>query len=563
MFRPREGRYWWRVAALLALALVIYLLGNNLFPLVDRDEPRYAQASRQMLESGDWITPRYLDELRLKKPILIYWLQASAMRLLGPTDFAARLPSAIAAVLTLGVFASVGPRMVGQRRALWTVFIFATMLMPTYLAKVCMTDAVLNLFIAAAMLVLFAIWIGTVRPWMLIVMGLVIGASLLTKGPPVFLFLGMTLLALWVLGLTVSRETPSLAIAPRSLVPRVFLWTLVVLGLALGVCVPWVIALNDAHPGALQAMFMSEVVKRGSEAQEGHSGPPGFYFATFWATAFPWCLFWPAAIWNGWKRRHVPWIRFCLAAVLGPWVFLEIYQTKLPHYWLPSYPFVALLISDVLVRAIRGRVRDLSDKPFIIACGIVALLVSVGAGGLVYFVTLGDGPKFGGFTAAAVLWIGITAGCWGVFELIRRRQIARASVVMGLATWAVVTFAFSVFVPNASAFTLSKRVASALRSFGAADVRMIQYKEPSLAFYQGGTAREQSENMLPDAQDSSAPAWIVIDADTYQRQPAPLRDGYAIRFTAAGLNIADEFRQQTVHVLEKRPVPATLPAEAK
>jgi 4-amino-4-deoxy-L-arabinose transferase-like glycosyltransferase len=556
--------YWLRIAALLALGLTIYLLGNNLFPLVDRDEPRYAQASRQMFETGDWITPRYLDELRLKKPILIYWLQASAMKLFGGTDFAARFPSVIASVLTLLLFAAVWPRMVGYRRALWGVFIFATMLMPAYLAKVCMTDAVLHLFIAVPMLVLFAIWIGSVRPWMLIVMGLSIGGSLLTKGPPAILFLGTTLLTLWVLGFTVPRDAPTRSFSPQTLVPKIFLWTCIVLGLAVGVCVPWALAMERAHPGALLNMFFDEVVKRGNEAQEGHGGPPGFYFVTFWATAFPWCLFWPAALWHGWKRRRLPWVRFSLAAIVGPWVFLELYKTKLPHYWLPSFPFVALLIADVLVRAIRGRVTDLSDRPFVIAAGIVAALVSFGGGALVYFVTLGDGPKVASYLAASVLWLGILAACWGSFELIRRRQLARAAIVMGLGFWAVMTFIFSVYAPNTSAFTLAKRMGLELRAIGATEnIRMIEYKEPSLAFYQGGTIREQSENTLPDPSAADSPRWIVISDDTFRAQPERLRDGYTLRFSAQGMNLADGTRKQLVHVLEKKFVPATLPSEER
>ena len=119
-------------------------------------------------------------------------------------------------------------------------------------------------------------------------------------------------------GFTVPREASSTQVATGTSVPKALLWTLIELAIALGVCTPWALALERAHPGAIAGMFMSEVVKRGAEAQEGHSGPPGFYFVSFWLTAFPWCLFWPAAIWHGWKRRQIPWVRFCLAAVVGP-----------------------------------------------------------------------------------------------------------------------------------------------------------------------------------------------------------------------------------------------------
>ncbi len=568
MTSARSSRYWLLALALIALAAIVYLLGNGLFPLVDRDEPRYAEASRQILESGDWITPRYLDQLRLKKPILIYWLQASSMKLLGATDFAARFPSVLASLFTLSLFAVVWPKIVGYRRSLWAVFVFATMLMPAYLAKVCMTDAVLHVFIAITMLCLYAIWIGNARAWMLIVMGIALGGSILTKGPPAFLFLGMTLLALWLLSFTVRGDeptrsfAPTRSISPMALVPRVFVWTLIVLGIALGLCIPWAIRLDQAHPGALANMFFDEVVKRAGEPQEGHSGPPGFYFVAFWGTAFPWCLFWPAALVYAWKRRRIPWVRFCLAAILGPWVFLEIYKTKLPHYWLPSYPFVALLIADVLVRAIRGRIRDLSDAPFIVASGVVAALLAIGSAGLIYLVTLGDGSKTLGFIAASILWLAIACAAWGAFVLIRQRQLARAALVMGLSMWAVLTFAFNVYVPATAALTLAKRTAADLRAIGAThDVVMIDYKEPSLAFYQGGTIRERSDNALPDPAAPDSPRWIVIGDDAYAAQSPALRDGYTLLSTRRGMNLADGKRQQTVHVLEKKRMPATLPTE--
>ena len=106
-----------KLALLIAFAAIVYLLGNARVALWDRDEPRYAQTSRQMLQSGDWIVPRLLDEPRLAKPIFIYWCQAAAMKLFGDNDFAARLPSSIAMTLTLALVALVTYRAIGPRRA--------------------------------------------------------------------------------------------------------------------------------------------------------------------------------------------------------------------------------------------------------------------------------------------------------------------------------------------------------------------------------------------------------------------------------------------------------------
>src|SRR5688572_16037862 len=128
----------------------LYLVGNDSVGLFDRDEPRYAQTSKQMLESDppDWVVPRLLDDVRTAKPILIYWCQALCMKLLGSTaPFAARLPSAVAMILTLIVLAAVLSRSVGLHRAFWTVFILSTSALIIASAKMCIIDSLLLLWI--------------------------------------------------------------------------------------------------------------------------------------------------------------------------------------------------------------------------------------------------------------------------------------------------------------------------------------------------------------------------------------------------------------------------------
>src|ERR1039458_454119 len=111
-----------QVCIILASAIV-YLVGNDRVGLWDRDEPRYAQTSRQMLQSGDWVVPHYLDKPRTAKPPLIYWCQASAMKIFGDNEFAARFPSALATVLLLMVLSVVLWKPLGSQLTVWTVFI--------------------------------------------------------------------------------------------------------------------------------------------------------------------------------------------------------------------------------------------------------------------------------------------------------------------------------------------------------------------------------------------------------------------------------------------------------
>src|SRR5690242_5300352 len=142
----RRGR--WITTIIICACGAIYLLGNAQVQLWDRDEPRYSQTSRQMLQSGDWVVPRLMDEVRTAKPIFIYWCQAGAMRIVGDNPFAARLPSVVGMVLTLAVLAVVVWRAVGLEHAIWTTIVLGTSgIVIAWSARNALTDGVLLLWI--------------------------------------------------------------------------------------------------------------------------------------------------------------------------------------------------------------------------------------------------------------------------------------------------------------------------------------------------------------------------------------------------------------------------------
>src|SRR6185437_2838165 len=191
-----------RIILILLGAAAVYLAGNARVSLFDRDEPRYAQCSRQMLRSGDWVVPRLYDEIRAQKPPLIYWCQATAMRIFGDDSvggtFAARFPSSLAMLLTLTVLAIALWRGVSPRHAVWTIFILATSLMTIVSAKVCLTDSVLLLFTTIAQLCLYSIYDGS-RKWTpVLLMAVMLGLGGLTKGPFILGTVGCTAVVLTI-----------------------------------------------------------------------------------------------------------------------------------------------------------------------------------------------------------------------------------------------------------------------------------------------------------------------------------------------------------------------------
>ena len=111
-----------RNATLFFGCVLFHIAGTWSLPLIDRDEPRFAEASREMIERGNYIVPYFNNQLRLDKPPLTYWAQVASYRIFGENDFAARFPSAVAAALTalaifgMGLAASAGKKPAGGRR---------------------------------------------------------------------------------------------------------------------------------------------------------------------------------------------------------------------------------------------------------------------------------------------------------------------------------------------------------------------------------------------------------------------------------------------------------------
>src|SRR5882762_3021626 len=136
-------RGWWPNAPLVIVsAAILYFIGAGRVSRWDRDEAWYAQTSKQMVESGDWVVPRFLDSPRYAKPILIYWCQAASMKLFGPTALAARIPSALAMLGTITLLAVVLKRAVRGQRANLTILIFASSAIVIASAKMCLTDSI-------------------------------------------------------------------------------------------------------------------------------------------------------------------------------------------------------------------------------------------------------------------------------------------------------------------------------------------------------------------------------------------------------------------------------------
>jgi 4-amino-4-deoxy-L-arabinose transferase-like glycosyltransferase len=595
------------VAVLLCGAL--YLLGNARVQLWDRDEPRYAQASRQMLASGDWVVPQLLDEPRLKKPPMIYWLQAMAMRqvtrvapLIGapPREvmrrdaYAARLPSALAMILTLIVLTIILVRWVGEERAFWTVLIFGTSALVVVAAKMALTDAVLLLFVTIFQFCVYSVYKGKGSWLVVLAMGVSLGLAVLTKGPVVLGVAGATLAVLAVMRWLdrrqanqqttaedyelIVRQSVGFPTMPRERKPwgRWLLKSAVILAIATALVLPWVLALlKRMPPGPLLHTLRYEIFDRMAKPMEQHKGPPGYYLLFFFVSFFPWSLMLPTAIKLAWVHRRVPLVRFSFAAVVGPWLLFECVQTKLPHYVLPCFPFVAFLTADALFRCMRRRHEDWHTRAWLTAVAawsIILILLGVG----IWTPAL---SRFGfadlPYVAMTLITLTAIVIALAVFVRFRQHRIGAAAYTLAGGTLVVMALLVGWFLPKASFLHVSEEVGAYLQQIGATtkgDVlmltymeedpspaggplraRSIDYKEDSLPFYQGGTIRIQEQTAyLEKNPPEHWPTYMVLTKQIWDKTPEAAKAHLEILKSYKGWAYASRGRIVDVIVVKKK-----------
>jgi 4-amino-4-deoxy-L-arabinose transferase-like glycosyltransferase len=547
-----------RTALLILIAAVVYTIGNAAVPLWDRDEPRNAQAARQMYQSGDWVVPRFLDKVRTAKPVFTYWCQASAMHLLGDTAFAARLPSVIGITLTLVLLAAVISRYVDAERAFWTVFVLATSgIVIAWSARNSLTDGVLLLWVTMAQICLCAMLTRGASWFLVIVMSIAIGLALLTKGPVVLGVMAMTLLVWLAFKLWLGRPARAQAAEAEARARRpshVLIKAIVGIALVAVIVAPWVILVERRAPGFLYTTASHDVARRIFEPLEQHGGPPGYYALIVWGTYFPWSLLLPMTFVVAFRHfKHDPLVCFALAATIGPWLLFECIQTKLPHYLLPVFPAMAFLTADGIVRCLRRGHPDLLALGTRIAAGVWAVVV-VGLACAPLWLTISR--KDVTSASFVVAPVGV-AYAIAVLLLFNFQRIRAALLTMGLGMIALMITLFAVYLPRVEQLRLSQTIAAILKAHGGGaestqpgDVQMIAYKEPSLAFYQGGTIREQSENdFLQTHPRDQWPRFLTIREDIWQKLPDAIKQELEVLGTARGWAYADKGRMWTVYVV--------------
>ena len=476
-----------------AVALIAGLPGLIAMPVLDRDEARFAQASAQMVETGDLVSISFQEEPRDKKPVGIHWLQSLSVRTLSSVErrhiWVYRLPSllgamAAAAACAWGAAAFLGPR----GGAIAGAVLGACLILSTeaFIAK---TDAALCGAVTLMMAALARVYAASrgeaiARKGTKALFWLGLALSILLKGPIGPMVAAFTIAGLWIW----DRRAPWL--------PELG-WTWGI-ALILAVVGPWALAITVLTDGAFwTGAVLGDMASKLTGGQESHGAPPGLHALLAPLLLFPATLLLPAALVYGWTRRNTTMARFALCWLVPAWIVFELTPTKLPHYTLPLYGALAWLVAGAAGEAI-GRISRISGAALgLLAGGLLAAVAVLGARRYG-----ADASLVWGIVAAVFLAGAALAG--GVLLL---RGKAPAALVAALMLGVIGHGALAAgLAPSLTPLWVSARAADTIRNAGIdprngvtpGPVSVAGYGEPSLVFLLG------TRTELGDADDAAA-----------------------------------------------------------
>ena len=521
---------------LLICGLLLFLPGFFNIPPIDRDEARFAQATKQMVETSDFVDIRFQDDVRYKKPVGIYWLQSAAVETASALGLPRaelriwlyRIPSLIGAIGAVLLTYWTALAFVTRRGAVLAALIMCSSVLLGVEARLAKTDAMLLLTVVAAMGALARVYLSWQRgedpahpPWTWpVVFWTALAGGILLKGPLILMFVGLTIVTLAILDRSANwiwRLRPVWGL----------MWMLVLV-------LPWFVAIFWRAGDAFFADSIGGDMLSKLSAQESHGAPPGVYLLLFWIT------FWPGAPLAGmaapavWRARREPAAQFLLAWLIPSWIVFELVLTKLPHYVLPLYPAIAILTVGALERRVLSRswLRRGAAWWFAIPA-IMSVVAVIGA------VTVTRQPVFLAwpFVAAALIF-GLFA--WWLFDDSRaERSLLNAVVAAMFLAMAI----YGVVMPALTPLFPSAEIARALRNVVCVGPKAAAagFHEPSLVFMTGTSTLLTDGSGAADFLGQGSCRFALVEARS-ERAFAQRAEAIGLRYNVAtrvdGYNIS-------------------------
>jgi 4-amino-4-deoxy-L-arabinose transferase-like glycosyltransferase len=468
------------VAFLVLCGLLLFLPGFFNIPAIDRDEARFAQATKQMVETGDFVDIRFQEDVRYKKPVGIYWMQAAAVKTASALGLPRaqlriwiyRLPSLIGAIGAVLLTYWAALAFVTRRGAVLAALMMCSSVLLGVEARLAKTDAMLLLTVVATMGAMARAYLSWQRgedterpPWSwAAIFWTAIAGGILIKGPLILMFAGLTIVTLAILDRGAAwllRLRPVWGL----------LWLLVLV-------LPWFIAIFWRTGDAFFADSVGGDMLSKIGAQESHGAPPGLYLLLFWVTFWPGAPLAAMAVPAVWRARREPGAQYLLAWLVPSWVVFEAVLTKLPHYVLPLYPAIAILTAGAVERRVLSRSWLMRGAAWWFAIpALTSIIAVIGA------ITVTRQPVFLAWPfVAASLIFGLFA--WWLYEDSRaERSLLNAVVAAMFLAFAI----YGVVLPALTPLFPSAEIARTLRNVRCVGPKAAAagFHEPSLVFMTG------------------------------------------------------------------------------
>jgi len=359
----KDKRFW----ILVVISLLLLVLPNGFYSAFDKDEPKYLEAAREMVESGDCITPYYNYEYRFDKPILVYWLIVLGYKLFGLNEFGGRLFVSLSGVSTVLLLFWWLSRHKGRDFAFWASLLFLSLLDFIVMSSVAMPDALLTLFMTASLIFFFEGYHRKSEKFYILAFASS-GLATLTKGP-----VGLALPGLIAIIYLILRRDLTRTLKEIPWFKGFAVYLLIV--------APWYVAILKKHGYQFFKDFIIfHNIHRFTSKVPGHPTEWWYYLANYFWLFLPFSFFFPFAVYRLWKEKlNITDEVFSFVTV---WfftvvIFFQIAHTKLAHYLLPSFPAFAVIVT--------WYVRKYKDKlPYLITTGIFLLLTATAVGFFVY-----------------------------------------------------------------------------------------------------------------------------------------------------------------------------------
>lgn len=500
---------------LILLSLALFLPGIGSIPMVDRDSAHFAQASKQMLETGNFFQIRYQNQTRYQKPPGINWLQAASVDAFSSAQttnaWPYRLPSLLGGLFAVLLTFAMAKRFYSREVAFAGAALLASSLLMTVESHLAVIDASL---LASILVMQAALW-GIYRRhcqqrevgWLLpVVFWLAMSAGIVLKGTSPLVGL-LTLAALAIFD------------KDKSFIKQVRPFTGILL---LAISSSWLLLINHAeNSNYLWQMIQKDLLPKLAGSDQGHGMPPGYFLLILSLT------FWPASLflWHGvswaWKHRHRVNERFLIAWIVPTWLFFELMPSKLPQYVLPVYPALAILVANAILDPKKVvlqtkyprllRALYLAWGVFSVGLGLAYCLIPYLAFKQLYLSSV--------FAGLVTIGLSITALVFAYKEQLK--QAAITVIIMAVFSYAAI---YQFLLPSIKPLWISQHIAHEIKQLAPQTINKntpllaVGYAEPSLVFQLGTYNVRFSNPTTAIKQMAQHPQQLVLIAKPYQHQ---------------------------------------------